>query len=98
VQKENDISKNQIIHNPQKSINEMIDIVKNHINQLSFEQKRGIILKTVSKVVGTREKLTITGFVPLNPNNILNNQEKMYEQKSEYRYRRSPKRRKINTF
>ncbi len=98
VQKENDISKNQIIHNPQKSIQEMIDIVKNHINQLSFEQKRGIILKTVSKVVGTREKLTIAGFVPLNPNNILNNQEKMYEQKSEYRNCRTTKRWQINPF
>ena len=93
IERGNDFSKTQILNNPQKSIQEMIGIVKNHINQLNFEQKRSIILKTVSKVVGTREKLTITGFVPLNPSKLINNQEKMYEYKTEYRNRRFTKRR-----
>jgi site-specific DNA recombinase len=32
---------------------------------LSFEQKRAIVLRTVEKIVGTQEKLQVSGFIPV---------------------------------
>jgi len=36
---------------------------------LSFEQKRAIVLRTVEKIVGTQEKLQVSGFIPVTTTN-----------------------------
>ncbi len=36
--------------------------------ELSFEQKRAIVLSTVEKIVGTQEKLQVSGYIPVTTN------------------------------
>lgn len=54
---------------------------------LKFEAKRGIVMNVLEKVVGTKEKLQIYGFIPVTNINVCTND----------RHRRSTKRRQINT-
>jgi len=56
---------------------------KKTLQLLSFSAKRAIILNTVEKIVGNREHLLVTGFLPLSPQYV--------RFQTNHRYRRPPK-------
>ncbi|HRH55415.1 MAG TPA: recombinase family protein [Candidatus Paceibacterota bacterium] len=55
---------------------------------LSFEQKRAIVLNTVEKIVGSQESLLVTGFIPIKSSNGWF--------KTTDRHRRTPERREVH--
>ena len=59
--------------------------------ELSFEQKRAIVLRTVEKIVGTQEKLQVSGFIP-----VISTYYGQYT--TEDRHRRLAERREIDAF
>ncbi len=57
---------------------------------LSFELKRAIVTKVVEKIVGTREKLEVSGYLPISSNYVAF--------KTSNRYRRSAKCGQVDSF
>lgn len=65
-----------------ESLQTLVQQVKTGLSNLDFETKKSIINKIIQKVVGNKEKLVVTGFIP---QNLLNSINKNYESKTEYR-------------
>jgi len=61
------------------------------LSNLSYELKKDIILNTVEKIVGTKEKLQVYGYIPVNTNNYV-------KYKTSNRHCWFAKCRQINTF
>ncbi len=40
------------------------------LGNLNFEQKRAIMMNVLDKIVGTQEKLDVSGFLPITPNHV----------------------------
>ncbi len=74
---------NMVISNP------FAEEAKEALKDLSFSQKRSIILGNVQKVVAVPGKLQVSGYIPVSP---------YVEYKSIDRYCGTSKRRKIDTF
>ncbi len=71
----------------EQELNGFAEKVKKDIKNLSFQSKKEIILSTVNEIIGTPEKLCVSGYIPVN---------NLYEYKTSHRHRRSPKRRQVN--
>lgn len=48
------------------------------LSNLNFDQKRAIMMNVLDKIVGTQEKLDVSGFLPITPNHV--------ELKTKYRH------------
>src|SRR3989338_2605689 len=53
------------------------------LSNLNFDQKRAIMMNVLDKIVGTQEKLDVSGFLPITPTHV--------NLKTKYRYSRSSK-------
>jgi hypothetical protein len=70
----------------QKDIDLFIQMAKEALKNLNFQEKKAIVGNIIEKVVATQTKLQVYGFIPVTNINVF----------TIHRNRRSPKRRKID--
>ncbi|HJM04408.1 MAG TPA: hypothetical protein QF549_02120 [Candidatus Saccharimonadaceae bacterium] len=80
-----------IDNKPSIPLEKLVDGVVKLVQELDFNNKKQIIQRVVSKVVATKEDITIWGFIPL-----LTSEKVGYE--PEYWHRRPPQRRQVDPF